>query len=241
MKKTVLTWERVITNCKIFAGNVGDWDYYDWSLKLVDEAWGAGQFDARGVVSGIMVLEYSWNEQFYNSWGLFDQRVLGKCVENNRDIVNSFRKRDVKFSAKQERDVQSVFQAFLEALKPRRKSARSPVAVAKCLHLLAPQFFPLWDNPIAKSTGYHWGDGEKPVNSEKASECYTRFIAYMDDLATQVKQDFVRRRGISQGGVVEAILKEYEKSCGIRSKRTLLKIMDEYLYVEHTRPEWKSG
>jgi hypothetical protein len=44
----------------------------------------------------------------------------------------------------------SLFNDFLEALKtpPRndKKERKSPVAVAKALHLLAPHFFPLWDN-----------------------------------------------------------------------------------------------
>ena len=33
---------------------------------------------------------------------------------------------------------------------------KSPVAVAKALHLLAPDFFPLWDMEIAQKNGYHY-------------------------------------------------------------------------------------
>ena len=37
------------------------------------------------------------------------------------------------------------------------KGRKSPVAVAKALHLLAPNFFPIWDGKIAAAYGYSSG------------------------------------------------------------------------------------
>jgi len=44
--------------------------------------------------------------------------------------------------------IQHLFHQFLRALRIRegkKKNEKSPVAVAKALHLLGPDFFPLWD------------------------------------------------------------------------------------------------
>lgn len=49
-----------------------------------------------------------------------------------------------------------LFEAMLKALaitEGKSKGRRSPVGVAKTLHLLAPKFFPLWDEEIAKAYG----------------------------------------------------------------------------------------
>ena len=53
------------------------------------------------------------------------------------------------FEEKEKREIQS----WGERKKHIRKS---PVAVAKTLHLLAPDFFPLWDMEIAKKKGYNY-------------------------------------------------------------------------------------
>jgi hypothetical protein len=57
-------------------------------------------------------------------------------------MLITFRQRSIQ-SLKQEdeSEVVHVFKAFEEVL--------GPVGAAKCLHLLAPRFFPLWDRAIA--------------------------------------------------------------------------------------------
>ena len=44
--------------------------------------------------------------------------------------------------------------AFLEALEGGNR--KSPAATSRALHLLAPNFFPLWDNWIAQAYGCMW-------------------------------------------------------------------------------------
>jgi hypothetical protein len=52
------------------------------------------------------------------------------------------------------------------------------VAVAKTLHLLAPAFFPLWDDAIAKAYGCYY--------SEAPAEAYIRFCRIIRGLATSL-------------------------------------------------------
>lgn len=54
------------------------------------------------------------------------------------------------FTARQQRymdeaTVKGVFKSFEKVL--------GPVGATKCLHLLAPRFFPLWDRAIAEAYG----------------------------------------------------------------------------------------
>jgi len=54
-----------------------------------------------------------------------------------------------------------MFAKFLEALKidsGKKQGTKSPVSVAKALHLLAPNFFPLWDDKIARAYKCYYND-----------------------------------------------------------------------------------
>lgn len=69
-----------IESCNIFVANGGRQRYYTWVFKVIAEACGQDQaedIDIKDVVSGIMILEYSWNEIFYRD-GLFDQSRLAE-------------------------------------------------------------------------------------------------------------------------------------------------------------------
>jgi len=83
---------------------------------------------------------------------------------------------------------------------------KSPVAVAKALHLLAPKFFPLWDVRIAEAYGCYY-------NSYPA-EKYIRFMKLMKEFAEKVK-DYVT-------------MSNYQN-------KTLLKLIDEYNYSKYTK------
>lgn len=240
MKQAKATYEAVIENCKIFVANEKRQRYYTWAFKTVAEACGQGQpedIDIGGVVSGIMILEYSWNEMFYRD-GLFDQVRLAECLEKHAVIVSGFHNRDISsFQVNDQEDIARLFIDFLDALGQQNSRLRSPVAVGKCLHLLSPQFFPLWDGPIAKSTGYHWGT---PVQPGTATKSYVDFMKYTQELVDHIARDFAGKRSVPLESVFNAILREYEKTVEQRAiETTMLKLVDEYLYVEHTHPEWK--
>lgn len=58
---------------------------------------------------------------------------------------------------------------------------KSPVAVAKALHLLAPHFFPLWDGRIAKSYKCYY-------NVDNAAEKYIWFMKLMKKFVEKARE-----------------------------------------------------
>jgi len=94
----------------------------------------------------------------------------------------------------------------VEKLKRYNLTRKSPVAVAKALHLLAPTFFPLWDERIAKKYGCYY-------NSCPAKE-YIRFMKLMKRFAKKVKN--------------------YIAPSNYQNK-TLLKLIDEFNYSKYTK------
>ena len=55
-----------------------------------------------------------------------------------------------------------------------------------------------------------------------------------------VIRDFVEKRGVPLESAADALLMGYKTTVEQRAvETTLLKLVDEYLYVEHTHPEWK--
>ena len=61
---------------------------------------------------------------------------------------------------------------------------KSPVAVAKALHLLAPNFFPLWDNKIAGAYGCYFNNN--------SAEKYVSFCKTMEDTSGALKK-YIRK------------------------------------------------
>ncbi|MCX6376532.1 MAG: hypothetical protein NTU88_10955 [Armatimonadetes bacterium] len=125
---------------------------YTVATFLIGHYWGkpGGMADALGVL--LLV----WNQAFYR-YGGFDYDALEMCIARNMDALQSFRAREIDtFSATDELEVARLFEEFRDALKigaGKMAGRRSPVAVAKALHLLAPAFFPIWDSAIASSYG----------------------------------------------------------------------------------------
>jgi hypothetical protein len=74
--------------------------------------------------------------------------------------LERFRSRNIlDFIPADEPEIGHLFHALLSALsiaEGSRRGARSPVAVAKALHLLAPGFFPLWDEKIAQAYSFDY-------------------------------------------------------------------------------------
>jgi hypothetical protein len=96
------------------------------------------------VAEALAVLLQTWNKMFYR-YRRFDSQHFAdieRLIRDHRSMLITFRQRSIQ-SIKQEdeSEVVRVFKAFEEVL--------GPVGAAKCLHLLAPRFFPLWDRSIA--------------------------------------------------------------------------------------------
>jgi hypothetical protein len=98
------------------------------------------------VAEALTVLLQTWNRMFYQ-YRKFDSQhfaALERRIDQHRSGLANLRWRSIEtFHQEDESEVERVFKAFEEVL--------GPVGAAKCLHLLAPRFFPLWDRAIAEA------------------------------------------------------------------------------------------
>jgi hypothetical protein len=97
------------------------------------------------VSEALAVLLQTWNSQYYRWRGGFgskDFEAIDEAVKDTQTEILSFRTRCISTLKEEERNaVARTFTKFDLAL--------GPVGAAKALHLLAPDFFPLWDREIA--------------------------------------------------------------------------------------------
>jgi len=181
-------------------------DHVYWvATELTKRYWG----DHPKMADALGVLLQIWNQPFYR-FGGFAYEQLEACIKRNFDVLSNFRERDI--SSLTDDDKQAIcrlFSEFLDALKrvgKKGKELRSPVAVAKGLHLLAPRFLPLWDRRIACGYSCFYG---KPADP---GERYTEFCEKSKLLAGRFKH-------------LETDLGE-----------PILRLVDEYNYATFTIP-----
>ncbi len=134
---------------------------YRVATFLLDTWW--GKFGEMADALSVMLL--TWNQAFYR-YGLFDPKRLETCLDKQWAAIESFRTRDIMTLGPHDHEsVKILFNDMLPALATTH--GVSPVAVGKCLHLLAPSFFPIWDMKIAKAYGCRYN--RDPANA------YVRF------------------------------------------------------------------
>ena len=165
------------------------------STFLVDHFWG----DPRQMADALGVLLLVWNNAFYR-YGLFDYDALESVLRANIDDLNKFRARDIEsLREEDEEPIVTLFKAFLDGLaiaEGKSTGFRSPVSVAKALHLLAPGFFPLWDDKIAKGYCCHY--------SHDPSEQYLRFMKISKGMA-----ESLRGKVETRGSTLLKVIDEY--------------------------------
>jgi hypothetical protein len=121
--------------------------FYRAATELVDLAI-RGQTSLT-LVEALAVLLQTWNSSYYRFHGKFGTQhfaALDRIVNHDQQLLIGFRQRSIaSFSGEDEDAVHAVFARFEPIL--------GPVGAAKCLHLLAPRFLPLWDRAIAAAYG----------------------------------------------------------------------------------------
>ncbi len=168
---------------------------YKVATFLVDHFWGqsANMADALGV------LLLTWNNALYR-YGLFDFEALENALTENLPVLKALRTRDILSYSTDDKDtIRRLFRSFLSALQiagGRSQGVRSPVAVAKALHLLAPAFFPLWDDKIAKAYRCRY--------SRDPEEAYLRFVEISREMASNLNGKVALR-----GMVLLKVIDEY--------------------------------
>jgi hypothetical protein len=136
------------------------------------------------IADSLGVLLLTWNHAFYR-YGLFDFDRLETCIAQNQRILQEYSQRDILSHEPGDDDIiNTLFMDFLQALaihSGKKAGTRSPVAVSKALHLLAPAFFPLWDDKIARAYDCHY--------SGRPAQKYLSFFYKMKQIATELQPD----------------------------------------------------
>ena len=121
--------------------------FYRTSIELVDLAI-KGNMKLE-VAEAIAVLLQTWNVSYYR-FRPFNEEHFSKIqglLENNQHIINELRQRNIEsFCDEDAKLVKDTFNNFEKVLKK--------TGAAKCLHLLAPEFFPLWDTEMTTYVAY---------------------------------------------------------------------------------------
>jgi len=147
---------------------------YKTATFLVQHFWG----NPADMADSLGVLLLTWNQAFYR-YGSFRFSRLERAINRNMSALEALRGRDIATFAKvDEPEVKRLFAVFLRALRiahGKKKDTKSPVAVAKALHLLAPSFLPTWDDKIATGYGCYY--------SPPAATKYVTFMYEMKRLA----------------------------------------------------------
>lgn len=180
---------------------------YKVAKRLLDNSWGSPP----EMVEGVGILLLTWNQPFYGIRGWFDFQELERCFERNLRRIENFRRRNIfSLSSTDEENIKTLFNEFLVALKGDKKGIKTPVGVSKALHLLAPEFFPMWDTQIAI-------DYRCRYSTENAAERYIRFCKWIKQFA-------------------ESVNKKYRP---LPNDRTLVKLIDEYNHKTRSTKEEK--
>ena len=145
--------------------------FYRAATELVDLA--LRNATSLSLTESLAVLLQTWNQSFYQYRPFNVQHFcdIDNLLHCHQTLLDKYRSRSIEtFVTQDEYTVCEVFRNFEQVL--------GPVGAAKSLHLLAPQFFPLWDRAIAKSYGYPLG---------RAGTNGMRYVAFMRITKDQVR------------------------------------------------------
>ena len=122
---------------------------YGVATFLLNQSWG----DPAGMADGVSVFLVTWNWTFFNKFGRYNFDHLTQCLAANLDVLATYRARAIyDMTPADEPAAVRLFGAFLAALRSDTREAagpESPIAAGKTLHILCPDFFPLWDRESA--------------------------------------------------------------------------------------------
>ena len=217
-----VNYKELLEGSRVFVDNEKRDAMYKVATYLLSQFWG----NARDITDGLGVLLLTWNQAFYR-YGSFDFDLLENSIDRNKETVQRFREREIfSFNEKDNDTIKALFNDLLTALRD-PKGRKSPVAVSKALHLLAPKFFPLWDDKIAKAYHCLW------YYSDRAADKYLEFMRKNQLLLESIVQTYVDAEGVSREVAIGAICEKC--STNLPFSKSLLKVLDEYNYAKYSK------
>jgi len=205
---------------------------YKLALKLIKDA----NWNAEKLTEALGVLLLSWNAAFYTKYGSFDFDILEQFIIDNKSLLKHFERRYIfSYTTEDNNTIQNLYSSLLEATKSVRKIGRTPVGVSKTLHLLAPNFFSLWDTAIAKKYKVYWYNGSKLsynkyIKNQKITYdiCENVVSSYLDDYQLQRNEAITN---ICSKLYPKMALSIYSKKMPI--KKSLVKMIDEFNFAKY--------
>jgi hypothetical protein len=206
---------------------------YKVACRLVSEA----QWKPCELAEGIGVLLLTWNAAFYTRYGTFDFDKLEVFIENRAEELKKFNQRSIlSYGKDDDVVVQQLFEELMEAVKSLRRGIKTPVGTAKALHMLAPDFFSIWDNKIASKYRVHWSQG-----GEGSPQFYSRFQNMTKQVADEVLKSYELAHKVSRVTAIEQLCTKWHPRIAIAIgspkspiTRSLTKMIDEYNYSKYT-------
>lgn len=184
---------------KKYRENEGRDPMYKIATFLVSHFWG----EFSNMADGLGVILLTWNQAFYR-YGRFDFNKLEFFINKNFSDIEYFRKKNIfELDLQYYEKIKFFFNELLiatEIIEGSKKGNRSPVSVAKALHILCPDFFPLWDESIAKKYGCYY--------SYEPEIKYLNFSNLIKEFARVVKE----YKGYPKGRTLIKLIDEYNYS-----------------------------
>lgn len=218
-----ITLKQVKLGCEAYWANESRDAMYRVAVRLVEE-WRDNPAD---VADAIGVILLTWNQAAYR-YGTIDFELIERFIIQQRHILDSFENRSIRsFNMKDDgKTILALFDKTLDALVISGAERRSPVGASKALHILAPNFFPLWDGKIAKGTGYRW------YRSDQASKKYIEFMDMVKNTVGRLDRKYATGPKVKGLPVAKDLAGALSKLGG--RKKTILKFLDEYYYAKYT-------
>lgn len=152
---------------------------YKIATFLIDHFWGK----LHEMADSLGVLLLTWNQAFYR-YGPFDFDRLEEYISEYLDSFNAFRERDIQdysFEMNEPSGNSSKkITVALQICEGANKGNKGPVGSASTLYLLAPGFFPLWDDEISHTYDCYY------VNTDLPEDKYIIFIKRLQHFAMRV-------------------------------------------------------
>jgi hypothetical protein len=217
-----LNYLELLNGCKKYIDQEPRDFIYKIATRIVEQCWP----DPSQVSEGIATFLLSWNIGYYR-YGSLDVDKLQNCIQKWHRELESYRGKYIMGLTEEDEDrVKEIFRDFeIATRRVGRRQAKAPVSAAKALHLLAPNFFPLWDNAIAKA--YDCGK----MNQED----YVRFMRKMREQIQEVLKSYIEKHGGKEDEAIRAIWDLYPHKIPEKEGK-LLKLIDEYNYAKYTIP-----
>lgn len=191
-----ITTDKIIRGHEAFVTRETLYLFYDFARTLVKKGWHHNS--VHDLALGISAILQTWNRGFYQlrPFRADDFQDIENLLSRNLASLTEFKDRHIRsLNDGDAQDIERLFRQFELLL--------GQVGAAKSLHLLAPNFFPLWDRKIAAA----YRVGLKPRNANSNGVRYFKFMK------CQQRQSQAIGNNIPPGITVLKAIDEYNYSC----------------------------